>query len=188
MNDELKKVIFLDRDGTINVDKHFVHRIEQVELIEGVADGLRVLEGAGYIPVITTNQSGVARGRFTEQDVQTVNTYIRTILAERGVHIRAMAYCPYHVEGSVAKYAIDHENRKPNTGMAKQIEGAIGAIDYANSWSIGDKITDHEFGVKLGMKTVLLRSEYWSQAPTNPEPTIVANSVFEAAQKIKTIK
>jgi D,D-heptose 1,7-bisphosphate phosphatase len=188
MNDELKKVIFLDRDGTINVDKHFVHRIEQVELIEGVADGLRVLEGAGYTTVIVTNQSGVARGRFTEQDVQTVNDYIRTILAERGVHIRAMVYCPYHIEGSVAKYAIDHECRKPNTGMAKQIEAAIGAIDYVNSWSIGDKITDHQFGVKLGMKTVLLRSEYWSQAPTDPAPTVVANSVFEAAQKIKTIK
>lgn len=188
MNDAMKKVIFLDRDGTINVDKHFVHRIEQVELIEGVADGLRVLEGAGYITVIVTNQSGVARGRFTEQDVQTVNNYIRTILAERGVHIRAMAYCPYLIEGSVAKYAIDHECRKPNTGMAKQIEAVIGAIDYVNSWSIGDKITDHEFGVKLGMKTVLLRSEYWSQAPTDPAPTVVANSIFEAAQKIKTIK
>jgi D,D-heptose 1,7-bisphosphate phosphatase len=188
MNESLIKVIFLDRDGTLNIDKDSVHRIEQVELIDGVADGLRVLEGAGYITAIVTNQSGVARGRFTEQDVQTVNNYIRTILAERGVHIRAMAYCPYLVEGSVEKYAIDHECRKPNTGMVKQIEAVVGGIDYANSWSIGDKISDHEFGVKLGMKTVLLRSKNWNQAPTDPAPTIVANSVFEAAQKIKTVK
>lgn len=188
MTDSAKKVIFLDRDGTINIDKHFVHRIEQVELIDGVADGLRLLEGAGFVLAVVSNQSGVARGRFTEGDVQTVNNYIRTVLAERGVHIRAMAYCPYHVEGSVPKYAIDHECRKPNTGMAKQIETVLGPIDYANSWAIGDKPSDHEFGVKLGAKTALIRSEYWSQAPENPAPTLVVNSLLEAAQKIKTVR
>jgi len=187
MSDTLKKVIFLDRDGTLNIDKHFVHRIEQVELVDGVSDALRIFEGAGYLLAIATNQSGVARGRFTEADVQTVNNYVRTILAERGVHIRAMAYCPYHVEGTVPKYSMDHECRKPNGGMAKQIETVLGPIDYAKSWSIGDKITDHEFGVKLGMRTVLLRSEYWTTAPTDPAPTIVANSLVEAAQKIKTL-
>ncbi len=186
MSDEGKKIIILDRDGTINVDKKFVHRIEQVELIEGVPDGLRLLEGAGYILAIATNQSGVARGRFTESDVQNVNNYVRTILAERGVHIRAIAYCPFHVEGSVPKYAVDNECRKPKTGMAKQIEGVIGPIDYKNSWSIGDKISDHEFGVALGMKTALIRSEYWTEAP-NPAPTLVVNSLLEAAQKIKTL-
>lgn len=187
MADEPKKVIFLDRDGTINIDKHFVHRIEQVELIDSAADALRVLEGAGYVLAIVTNQSGVARGRFEEADVETVNNYIRTILAERGVHIRAMAYCPYHIEGTVPKYALDSDLRKPNTGMAKKVEAVIGPIDYAKSWSIGDKPTDHEFGIKLGMRTVLLRSEYWTNAPTNPAPTVVANSLFEAAQKIKTL-
>jgi D-glycero-D-manno-heptose 1,7-bisphosphate phosphatase len=187
MSDTPKKVIFLDRDGTLNIDKHFVHRIEQVELVDGVSDALRIFEGAGYLLAIVTNQSGVARGRFTEADVQTVNNYVRTILAERGVHIRAMAYCPYHIEGTVPKYAMDHECRKPNSGMAKQIEAVLGPIDYAKSWSIGDKITDHEFGVKLGMRTVLLRSENWTNAPIDPVPTVVANTLVEAAQKIKTL-
>lgn len=187
MADNGNKVIFLDRDGTINIDKHFVHRIEQVELIDGVADALRVLEGAGYLLAIVSNQSGVARGRFTVADVETVNNYIRTILAERGVHLRSMVYCPYHIEGTVPKYALDNECRKPNTGMAKQVESVVGPIDFAKSWSIGDNPTDHEFGVKLGMRTVLLRSEYWTQAPTEPAPTIIANSLFEAAQKIKTL-
>ena len=68
-----KKIIFLDRDGTLNIDKHFVHRIEQVELVDGVSDALRIFEGAGYLLAIVTNQSGVARGRFTEADVQTVS-------------------------------------------------------------------------------------------------------------------
>jgi D,D-heptose 1,7-bisphosphate phosphatase len=187
MADNGKKVIFLDRDGTLNVDKHFVHRVEQVELFDGAADALRIFEGAGYLLAVVTNQSGVARGRFPEADVQTVNNYLRTILSEQGVHLRAMVYCPYHVEGTVPKYAIDSECRKPNTGMAKQVEAQVGAIDYAKSWAIGDKITDHEFGVKLGARTALLRSEYWTQAPTNPAPTLVVNSLLEAAQKIKTI-
>lgn len=187
MADGAKKVIFLDRDGTLNVDKKFVHRIEQVELYDGIADALRILEGAGYLLAIVTNQSGVAKGRFPEADIQTVNNYIRTILAERGVHIRSMVYCPYDIEGTIPKYAIEHECRKPNTGMAKQTEATLGPIDYAKSWSIGDKIYDHEFGAKLGMRTVLLRSEYWTQAPTNPAPTIIANSLVEAAQKIKTM-
>ncbi len=186
MSDTPKKIIFLDRDGTINVDKKFVHRIEQVELIDGAVDGLRTLEGAGYLLTITTNQSGVARGRFTEQDVQSVNTYLRTILAERGVHIRTMVFCPYSIEGTVPKYTIDHDCRKPKTGMAKQVEGVVGPIDYANSWVIGDKVDDHQFGVNLGAKTALIRSEYWSMPPT-PAPTLVVNSLLEAAQKIKTM-
>lgn len=186
MPDTPKKVIFLDRDGTINVDKNFVHRIEQVELIEGAVDGLRILEGMGFLLTVTTNQSGVARGRFTEQNVQTVNNYLRTILAERGVHLRSMVYCPYSIEGTVPQYTVDHDCRKPKTGMAKQIEGITGPIDYANSWVIGDKVADHEFGVNLGAKTALIRSEYWSMPPT-PAPTLVVNSLLEAAQKIKTL-
>jgi D-glycero-D-manno-heptose 1,7-bisphosphate phosphatase len=179
-----KRVVFVDRDGTINVDKHFVHRVEQVELIEGVVDGLRILEGQGFLLAIVSNQSGVAYGRFPESDVQKVNTYLRDVLAERGVHIRTIVYCPHHIEGSVPKYAIECECQKPKTGLAKQVEAAIGPIDYAQSWTIGDKPTDHGFGVALGTKTVLLRSEYWS-APPSPPPTIVASALLEAAQKIK---
>jgi histidinol phosphatase-like enzyme len=88
------------------------------------------------------------------------------------------------VEGSVAKYASDCECRKLKPELAKQVEPVIGIIDYANSWSIGDKPADHEFGVKLGMKTVLIRSEYWSMTP-DPPPTLVVNSLLEAAQKIR---
>lgn len=179
-----KKVIFLDRDGTIHVDKRFVHRIEQVELIPGVVDGLRILQGPGFLLAVVSNQSGVARGRYPESDVQRVNTYIRDVLAEQGVHIRTIVYCPHHIEGSVPKYAIECECRKPKTGLARQVETVVGPIDYSNSWSIGDKPADHEFGVKLGMKTALLRSEYWS-TPPDPPPTIVANSLLEVAQKIK---
>lgn len=180
-----KKVVFLDRDGTLNVDKKFVHRIEQVELLPGVIDGLRMLQGQGYLLAIASNQSGVARGRYSAGDVQTVNTYLRDTLAEQGIHIRAVVFCPHHVEGSVLKYAVECECRKPQPGLAKQVEAVVGAIDYPQSWTIGDKPADHEFGKNLGMRTVLLRGGYWSEIP-DPPPTYVANTLLEAAQKIRT--
>lgn len=184
MSTDGKKVIFLDRDGTINVDKHFIHRIEQIEMIPGAIDALRTLQGQGFLLAIVTNQSGVARGKFTEHEVQAVNTYVQSALAEQGVHIRTSVYCPHLIEGTVPKYAIDCECRKPKTGLAKQIEGVVGPIDYANSWSIGDKPPDHEFGRALGTKTALIRSEHWKDTP-DPAPTIVANSLLEVAQKIR---
>ncbi len=186
MSDNKKRVVFLDRDGTLNFDKQYLHRIEQVELIPGVVDGLRLLEGQGYLLAIVTNQSGIARGRFPESDVQAVNTYIRNILAEQGVHIRVAVYCPHHIAGSVPKYTVECECRKPNIGLAKQVAAVVGPLNYANSWSVGDTLTDHEFGVKLGTKTALIRSAYWNAAPT-PLPTMVVNSLFEAAQKIRAL-
>lgn len=179
------RVAFLDRDGTIIADKHTLHRIEQVDLLPGAVDGLRILEGMGFQLVVVSNQSGVARGKFTEDDVRAVNEYLRTILAEQGVHLRGLLYCPHHPEGEVPEYAIACACRKPGKGMAEQAESFLGPIDYRNSWSIGDKPTDVEFGKNLGTKAALLRSEYWSAAPKS-SPDLVVNSLLEAAQKIRT--
>lgn len=182
---EKTRVAFLDRDGTIIADRHDLHRIEQVDLLPGAVEGLRILEGMDLTLVLASNQSGVARGVFAEDDVRRVNEYLRTILAEQGVHFRGMLYCPHHPEGSVPEYAILCDCRKPETGMARQAEGFVRDIDYPNSWSIGDKPSDVAFGTKLGMRTALLRSEYWSATPT-PAPTIVGNTLLEIAQKIRT--
>lgn len=183
--EEKTRVAFLDRDGTIIADRHDLHRIEQVDLLPGAVEALRTLEGMDFSLVLASNQSGVARGVFTEDDVRRVNEYLRTILAEQGVHLRGLLYCPHHPEGSVPEYAILCDCRKPETGMARQAEGFLKDRDYQNSWSIGDKPSDVEFGQKLGMRTALLRSEYWSTAPS-PAPTLIANTLLEVAQKIRT--
>lgn len=185
--EEKRKVVFLDRDGTIIADRHFLHRIEQVDLLPGAVEGLRILEGMDLELVLASNQSGVARGKFSEDDVRAIHEYLRTILAEQGVHLRGFLYCPHHPEGEIPEYAILCDCRKPGKGLATQAEGFLGPIDYPNSWSIGDKPTDVEFGKNLGMKTALLRSEYWTQAP-EPPPDLIVNSLFEAAQKIRTHK
>ena len=183
--EEKMRVVFLDRDGTLIADRQYLHRIEQVDLLPGAVDGLRILAGMGYALVVATNQSGVAHGKFTEDDVRKVHEYLRTILAEQGVHLHAFLYCPHHPEGSIPEYAFICECRKPAPGMAQQAESFFGQMDYANSWSIGDKPSDIEFGQKLGMKTALIRSEYWTALP-DPKPDLTVNALFEAAQKIRT--
>jgi D-glycero-D-manno-heptose 1,7-bisphosphate phosphatase len=165
---ETIRVVFLDRDGPIVVDREALHRLSQVDLAPGAVDGLRILEGMGFALVLVSNQSGVARGRFTEDDVRAVHDYVRTILAEQGVHLRGMFYCPHHPEGSVPEYAIICECRKPAVGLARQAASLLGEINYAQSWVIGDKPSDVAFGVALGARTVLLRSRYWTVPPVPP--------------------
>lgn len=185
MKEEKHRVAFLDRDGTIIADRQHLHRIEQVDLLPGAVEGLRTLVGMGLALVIASNQSGVARGKFTEDDVRKVHEYLRTILAEQGVHLAAFLYCPHHPEGSIQEYAFICECRKPALGLARQAESFLGEIDYPNSWAIGDKPSDVAFGQNLGMKTALIRSEYWT-VPPEPKPTLVVNTLLEAAQKIRT--
>lgn len=179
------RVVFLDRDGPVVVDREYLHRLEQVDLAPGAADGLRILQGMGFALVVASNQSGIARGRFTEDDVRAVHEYLRTILAEQGVNLQGVFYCPHHPEGSVPEYAVICECRKPALGLARQAESFLGEIDYVNSWVIGDKPSDAAFGQALGARTALLRSQYWTSAPT-PPPDLIVNSLFEAAQKIRT--
>lgn len=186
MSDVEKKlrVVFLDRDGTMIADTGYLHRIEQVDLLPGAVNGLRVLEGMGFALVVATNQSGVARGKFEEDDIRKVHEYLRQILSVESVHLRGLVYCPHHPEGDVPEYAIICQCRKPATGLARQVESFVGQIDYPNSWSIGDKPTDVEFGKNLGTKTALIRSRYWSVAPT-PPPDLIVTSLLEAAEKIQ---
>lgn len=179
------KVVFLDRDGTLIADTEYLHRIEQVDLLPGAVNALRMLEGRGLALVVATNQSGIARGKFEEDDVRKVNEYLQQILAVEGVHLRGFVYCPHHPEGEVPEYSIICQCRKPATGLARQVESFLGPIDYPNSWSIGDKPTDVEFGKNLATHTALLRSRYWTVAPT-PPPDLIVTSLLEAAEKIRT--
>ena len=101
------KCVFLDRDGTINKEVSYLHRTEDIEILEGVAKGIRMLNRNGYIVVVISNQSGVARGLFSVEDVNMVNKRIKELLAAEGADIRAFFYCPHHPEGIRKKYSIE---------------------------------------------------------------------------------
>lgn len=137
----MNKAIFLDRDGTINVEKNYLYRIEDFEFLPGVVGALKYLQQAGYLLIIITNQSGIGRGYYTEKDFQKLNDWMITTLREQGVTIADVYYCPHLPDAQVPEYRKDCNCRKPKLGMYEQ---AI--LDYniqiGHSYAIGDKIRD----------------------------------------------
>jgi D,D-heptose 1,7-bisphosphate phosphatase len=171
-------VVFLDRDGTLNVDFVYVHQIEDWRFTDRAADALRMLRAAGFAVALVSNQSGVARGLSTATDIEALHRHVRDLLARDGAALDAVAYCPHGPED-------DCDCRKPRTGLARQVERQLGQpIDYAASWTIGDKLSDLAFGVALGTRTALLRSRYWNDSELETDPDVVADSLYDAARAI----
>jgi D-glycero-D-manno-heptose 1,7-bisphosphate phosphatase len=173
-----KKVVFLDRDGTLNVDHGYVNEREQWEWVPGSIDACKKLQDAGYALAIVTNQSGIAHGMYTEEDMHQLHEFMEKELEEHGVHLDAIAFCPH------GRNQDECDCRKPKIGMAKQIEAKIGEIDYANSWIIGDKEADLLFGKNAGTKTALIRSRYWEEGKLSIKPDSIVNSLQEATDII----
>lgn len=137
----MSKAIFLDRDGTINVEKHYLYRREEFEFLPGVIDALRQLRSAGYLLIVITNQSGIARGYYTEADFLKLNDWMVGTLKELGIHIADVYYCPHLPDAALEKYRRDCECRKPKLGMYRQAV-LEHDIDLSQSYAIGDKIRD----------------------------------------------
>jgi D-glycero-D-manno-heptose 1,7-bisphosphate phosphatase len=156
--------VFLDRDGTIVREVEYLARPEQLALLPGAAEGMRRLREAGYRGyrgyrlVIVTNQAGVARGYFDEDDVRRVHERLREMLREQGADVDAVYYCPHHPQGQGA-YRRECPCRKPGTGMFERAARELG-LDLARSVVVGDKVTDLLPGVELGCRTVLVRTGY----------------------------
>lgn len=135
------KCVFLDRDGTINVEKHYIYRIEDFEFLPGTIDALRTLQDANYKLIIITNQSGIARGYYTEKDFQMLNEWMLSELAKRGVNIDKVYYCPHHPDAKDERYRISCKCRKPKTGLFLRAAEDYD-LDLNGCFAIGDKIRD----------------------------------------------
>jgi D-glycero-D-manno-heptose 1,7-bisphosphate phosphatase len=151
--------VFLDRDGVVIEDSHYLGDRNRVRLIPGSAEAVARLNRAGWPVVIVTNQSGVARGLFTEDDVDDVHAHLAELLRGYGARIDAFHFCPHHPEAEIARYRADCDCRKPQPGMLLRAAGDLG-IDLAASWMIGDRVTDLEAGAAVGCRTVLVRTGY----------------------------
>ena len=181
-----RKAVFLDRDGTINIDKGFVHRIEDFEFIEGTKDLIKLLNHASFLVVVVTNQSGVARGYYSEEDVKKLHSFITSELQKVDAHIDRIYYCPHHPEASIPEYRIDCECRKPKPGMVFQAMKDLN-IDPRMSYMIGDSARDICAGKKAGLTTILISVDEGATINTtscDEKPDLVVKSLTEAVEYI----
>jgi D,D-heptose 1,7-bisphosphate phosphatase len=146
---------FLDRDGTITLDRGYLRRPGDVELIPGAADAVRSLGRAGFLVVVVSNQSGVARGLMTEEDVALVHEKLESLLALEGVRLDGAYYCPNLAEGTDERYTRDVSCRKPATGLIERAVRDLG-IDLPSSVMVGDQVSDMELASRVGIPGVLV--------------------------------
>lgn len=163
----MRRAVFLDRDGTIIEDTGYVHECDKVRLLPGVGEAIRRLNERGFRVIVISNQAGVARGFFTEDDVRAVNRLVLEELGKGGALIDGIYYCPHHVDGVVPEYKRACDCRKPGTAMIEQAVDDFG-IDLANSYFIGDRPSDIEAGRRAGCKTILLTGTNSTPVPTGP--------------------
>lgn len=155
----MERVIFLDRDGTLNEEVNYLHRKEDLKILEGVPEAIRLFKEHGYKIVVVTNQAGVARGYYTEAEVEALHLYMNELLKPQGAEIDYFFYCPHHPEHGIGEYGKVCHCRKPATGMFEMAQQYFD-VDKEGSWMIGDKLIDVEAGKNYGVHTVLVGTGY----------------------------
>lgn len=147
--------IFIDRDGTLVEARHYPSRPEDLLLYDGIGHELRHLQEQGFLLVVITNQSGIARGYFDETDLERMHAYLRDDLARFGVTLDGIYFCPHHIEGVIPELSVACDCRKPAPGMLLRAAADLD-IDLSRSWFIGDILDDVEAGNRAGCRTVLV--------------------------------
>lgn len=153
----LRKALFLDRDGIINLDTGYPHKPEHIVFREGIFELCAAAQAKGYVLVVVTNQAGVGKGRFTEDDVVALHAWMTSEFAARGIAIERFYHCPFHVNAVIEKYRVDSPMRKPKPGMILQAAREL-SLDIAESLMVGDKHSDR---IELpGLRSVIVKSGY----------------------------
>lgn len=187
MSEEKKiRAIFLDRDDTIVDDPGYISKPEQVNLLPGVGDALGRLSLLGYKLFIITNQSAVARGMVTEEDLSKIHEKLLSMLEAKGITIEKVYYCPYHPEGIIEEYKKESYLRKPNPGMLFAARDEMN-IDMEKSWMIGDSFRDISSGKAAGCRTILINPPQnpRHRKPDEPAADYEAVNIKEAANIVK---
>jgi D,D-heptose 1,7-bisphosphate phosphatase len=159
------KAVFLDRDGTLIANRHYSSDPDEIELLDGVVEGLLRLREAGYRLVLVSNQSGVARGYFDEAAVARMHDRLQRMLDAHGAALDGLEYCPHHPEGTVSPYDVECACRKPAPGMLRRAARKHG-VNLSASWMVGDIKDDVEAGRRSGARTILVGPE---TSPTPPD-------------------
>lgn len=157
------RALFLDRDGVINVDTGYVHRPEQVQFVDGIFDVIAAANRAGFRVIVATNQSGIGRGLYTEEQFHALSKWMIEQCAEQGALIDRFYFCPFHPDHGVGRYRRASACRKPEPGMLLQAQREHD-IDLSRSVLVGDRPTDIEAGLRAGVGTLLFFAPHGSVA------------------------
>ncbi|MBK5073243.1 D-glycero-beta-D-manno-heptose 1,7-bisphosphate 7-phosphatase [Budviciaceae bacterium CWB-B4] len=172
--------VFLDRDGTINIDHGYVHEIDQFQFIDGVIEACAELKKMGFALVLVTNQSGIARGKFTEDQFMILTEWMDWSLADRDVDLDGIYYCPHHPEGTISEFTQTCDCRKPQPGMLLSAQKELN-IDMAASYMVGDKPEDMQAAINAGVgHKVLVRTG----KPVTPEGEALADMVLDSLKAL----
>jgi len=189
----LNKAIFLDRDGVINPDPGYIKSPSQIAPYPFAAQAIKIFNELGYKVIVVTNQSGIARGYFSLTDLDKIHAHLISALAQGGAKIDKIYSAPYHIDGNVEPYNILHEDRKPDIGMFKKACEDFN-INPAESYMIGDRLSDMIFAKNAGLSPILVlsgdgKADFRQRLKDFPQyqPQFIAQDILAAAFLIQNI-
>ena len=156
------KAAFIDRDGVINKEVGYLHRIEDFQYTKNCIEGLKGLIQHGFAIIIVTNQAGIAKGIFKESDFFNLHNYLKKELSKKEIYFDDVQYCPYHQNGSIKKYKKNSNLRKPGNQMIKNIFKKF-LIDKKRSFMIGDKMSDKKCAIKSNLSFFYAKENFFNQ-------------------------
>ena len=185
MESDMKKAIFIDKDGTLIEDIPYNVDPTLLRFMDGALEALKTFRRLRFSIFVVSNQSGIARGYFDQEDLHHLRVSLDKMLKARGVQVEEFFFCPHHPEGQVAPYNVECNCRKPQPGMILRAAEEFN-IDLTHSWMIGDILHDVEAGNRAGCKTVLLNNGHetvWEISEYR-QPTAMVSSFEEAVRVI----
>ena len=189
----MKKAVFLDRDGTINEEMGYINHASRFIIFDFVPEAIKILNDCGFLIFVVTNQSGIARGYFSEDLLISLHNSLIAKVEKYQAKIDKIYYCPHHPKEGLQKYRIDCNCRKPKPGMIEQAKKEY-SIDLENSYIIGDRYKDVQFGNNLGLKTIMVLTGYglgeytYQKNEWLTQPDFICNNLLDAANVIKSFQ
>lgn len=174
----MKPAVILDRDGTLIEEAGYLDRLERLVFYPYSVDAVRLLNQAGFVVVVVTNQSGIARGIVEERFVHEAHAHISARLAAGGARVDGYYYCPHHPDGARAEYRLTCDCRKPAPGLLHRAAKDLG-LDLPRSFAVGDRWQDVEAGTAVGARGVLVRTGHGRRTEASPRPGVTPAAVVD---------
>lgn len=190
-NPQSRLAVFIDRDGTLNEDIGYVSTPDELVLYPWAAEAVRRINDSGLLAIVITNQSGIARGIYTERTLDAIHSRMIHDLAREGARIDAVYYCPHHPDFGDPRYRLACDCRKPRTGLLEKASREH-RIDMAGSYVIGDKASDIKLAENAGARAALVFTGYGRETFAHPDrwpcaPEITAENLLDAVKRILRI-